>query len=53
MSYNYQFITNTPQPRINTYNFSINGRCYEPSATGTYFNTALKGGNVNKPVWGT
>lgn len=28
MAYNYKFVTQIPQPRINPYNFAVNGRCY-------------------------
>lgn len=41
MTYNYRFVTNTPQPRINSFNFAVNGRCYYPSATGAYYNSNL------------
>jgi hypothetical protein len=40
MAYNYKFVTNTPQPRINSYNFAINGRCYDPTNMATYYNPA-------------
>lgn len=31
LSNNYLFSTNNPQPKINTYNFSLNKRIYDPS----------------------
>ena len=37
MSYNYKFVTNTPQPRINAWNFAVNSRCYNPAATGPLY----------------
>lgn len=31
------FVTNIPQPRINSYNFAINGRCYDVTQNTSYF----------------
>lgn len=31
------FVTNTPQPRINSYNFAINSRCYDVTQNTSYF----------------
>jgi hypothetical protein len=40
-AYNYKFVTNTPQPRINSYNFAINGRCYDPTFNSPYYSPSL------------
>lgn len=40
-AYNYLFTTNIPQPRINIYNFAINGRCYDPSNTMPLINPSV------------
>lgn len=34
-------MTNVPQPRINTFNFAINGRCYNPEKQTTFYNPAM------------
>lgn len=48
MANNYMFVTNVPQPRINSYNFAINSRCYDPSQTNSYLdlNSYQNGGYV-------
>ena len=49
MSNNYKFVTNTPQPRINAWNFAINGRCYNAANTATFFrgNTMFGKSTIN------
>lgn len=43
---NYMFGKNS-MPRINSYNFAINDRCYDPNNTNTLYN-----GNItNNPSW--
>ena len=42
MSYNYKFTTNIPQPRINCYNFAINGRCYNPALQTPLYDPAMQ-----------
>jgi hypothetical protein len=37
MTYNYKFVTNIPQPRINPFNFAVNGRIYDPSVKGSMY----------------
>lgn len=38
MTYNYRFATNTPQPRINSFNFAVNARNYDPTQTTSFYN---------------
>lgn len=47
--------TKCPLPRINPYNFAINGRCYDPTNRNTFYDQAMlnnqaysfKGNSVN------
>lgn len=38
-------MTNTPQPRINSFNFAVNGRCYDPSNQKTLYDPVM----INNP----
>ena len=40
-SNNYSFNMNVPMPKINKINFAINGRCYDPTNTATYYDPAM------------
>ena len=40
MSNNYFFSTNIPQPRINSFNFAVNSRCFDPTNIKPYKNPA-------------
>jgi len=41
MTYNYKFVTNVPQPRINAFNFAVNGRIYDPSVRGSMYDKLM------------
>lgn len=42
----YKFATNTPHPRINSHNFAINARCYDPSNTKTLYPNSMLNGAI-------
>lgn len=46
------FVTNVPQPRINSYNFAINGRCYDPSNTKPMYDPAILTGKTGSTITG-
>lgn len=50
-TYNYKFVTNVPQPRINSYNFAVNSRCYTPSSTGPLYKNTLMFAQNNPANW--
>lgn len=43
LSSNYMFNTNIPTPKINMKNFAINGRCYNPKNTNTFWDPNMSG----------
>lgn len=47
LSTNFMFNTNIPLPKINPKNFAINGRCYNPANTATYYDPAM----YNNPTY--
>jgi len=47
LSNNFLFNTNTPQPKINQYNFAINGRCYNPANNNPMYDPAM----LNNPSY--
>jgi len=49
LSNNYLFTTNIPMPKINKYNFSLNGRIYDPTNTNTKY--PIFPANPNTYIW--
>lgn len=43
LSNNYLFNTNIPLPKINTRNFAVNKRCYDPTRTTTFYDPKMYG----------
>lgn len=41
LSNNYLFSTNIPNPKINTKNFALNSRIYDPNATNTLYDPTI------------
>jgi len=41
LSSNFLFNTNLPTPKINMKNFAINGRCYNPKNTNTFYDPQM------------
>lgn len=50
MSNGYMFSSLSPMPRINSYNFAINERCYDITNTHTFYDPAM----IDNPryIWG-